>query len=878
MMIYGEIGPGVRIALSKLATEKFLETGRPLRIAVDVSIWQFQIKSGKGGSNPALRTLYFRLLRLLSLSIQPLFVFDGTHKPPFKRGRRTCTTVSLPNFLTKQLLQLFGFPFIIARGEAEAECALLQREGIVDAVMSEDVDTLMFGCGRSMRNWSSEGVRGSNAPTHVSIYDASKIAAGTPGLDRAGMVLVALMSGGDYIPAGIPGCGIKVACEAARAGFGQSLFRLSKTDTAGLKAWRDSLAHELRSNESNFFRVKHKALQLPETFPNQQVLGYYTHPMVSSAEGIKRLKNELQWNGEIDVAGLRAFVADAFEWRYESGAKHFIRGLAPALLAWKLRTRGAATPADERPSKVEEENIVKSLCGKRTHFSTDGMPEVHVKYVPINIVGLDLGVEEQSDGSIETFDTEVSLPPEFDSVGDARVPAVNKPRPPYDPTELQGVWVGEPYVRVGVPLMFQNWEEKLRSKSVSARTAGRRREKRPAVKGGMKAGALDPFVKVTKPGLGPGQAEKANSITQPPPLEFFDPTSNQSSQLFREPDIHSACREAKNGSERCVARKENIARAASPTASATHTRSRRTSLDELPNEGPRALARVPPKKFSAPLSHGHRYSALGIYGPVKQVGDSRREQGLAQYEFRDYKDPASSRRAPKASKEHRSPLAPVSWLYKTGLEKELAPVCPVTPREHVPSHAGGALKERPSGNMADCPSPSKERSPTRHISGQNTKGYGLPRSPHQGPEQEGKPSESHTTPFRDGVSKTSLTEAKVDRRLDFSSTRLLLARDQMPLASTSLPLTSKSQPNRSPQKARGCPHLVSPPSPPGSAAGKKTSPANVDLELQTATKVMRIVAPRESLAGSWKEVDELEAATRNSVFVGVEVLDMTDGL
>jgi len=46
--IYKEIGPGERIALSKLAIEKFEQTGRPLRIAIDISIWLFQIQSGKG--------------------------------------------------------------------------------------------------------------------------------------------------------------------------------------------------------------------------------------------------------------------------------------------------------------------------------------------------------------------------------------------------------------------------------------------------------------------------------------------------------------------------------------------------------------------------------------------------------------------------------------------------------------------------------------------------------------------------------------------------------------------------------------------------------------------------------------------------------------
>lgn len=48
--IYKEIGPGRRVALSKLAVDKFEETGRPLRIAIDTSIWLFQIQASKGMS------------------------------------------------------------------------------------------------------------------------------------------------------------------------------------------------------------------------------------------------------------------------------------------------------------------------------------------------------------------------------------------------------------------------------------------------------------------------------------------------------------------------------------------------------------------------------------------------------------------------------------------------------------------------------------------------------------------------------------------------------------------------------------------------------------------------------------------------------------
>ncbi|KAJ4306653.1 hypothetical protein N0V88_000017 [Collariella sp. IMI 366227] len=179
--IYKEIGPGQRISLCKLAVDTLEETGRPLRLAIDFSIWQFQVQAARGGSNPAIRTLFYRLIRLLSLAIQPLFVFDGPNKPAFKRNKRSYSTGRgdmVATAMAKRLIRLFGFTIHDAPGEAEAECALLEQQGVVDAVLSEDVDTIMFGCRKTLRNWSAEGTKGSKTPTHVSVYDAKAVAAG----------------------------------------------------------------------------------------------------------------------------------------------------------------------------------------------------------------------------------------------------------------------------------------------------------------------------------------------------------------------------------------------------------------------------------------------------------------------------------------------------------------------------------------------------------------------------------------------------------------------------------------------------------------------------------------------------------------------------
>ncbi|KAI9776139.1 MAG: hypothetical protein M1839_000555 [Geoglossum umbratile] len=857
MTIYGEI-VGERVALSKLAADKFAKTGRPFRVAVDISIWQYQVQSGRGGTNPALRTFYHRLVRLLSLSIQPLFVFDGLHKPPFKRGHRTsANTVSLPNFLMKQLLKLFGFPFIVARGEAEAEAALLQREGVVDAVFSEDVDTLMFGCELSMRNWSSEGSRGNKQPTHVTVYDASKIATGPSGLDREGMVLVALMSGGDYIPEGVPGCGIKVACEAARAGFGKSLLSIPRTDTAGFKTWRDSLAHELRSNASKFFRVKHNALQLPGAFPNLEVLGYYAQPMVSSAEGIQKLKDEIQWDGEVDIAGLRAFVADAFEWRHKSGAIKFIKGLAPALLVWKLRTRGAIAAVDEQSasSKTEEESIVKSLSGRRTHFTTDGTPEICVNYIPTEIVGLDLGTEERDNEVIEAIEPEASPPLETDPVGDAEIP-VTLP----DPTKEQKIWVGEIYVRMGVPVMFHDWEEGSRNRDKGAKAKTTTRKKRqPILKGGVKAGALEPFLKITKPGLSSVRAENPGKVAQPP-------SGNQSP---KELDTQTANAKPAKSRNQGVKGKENGAKTISPVARAARGRSRRTNLGALPTEKPFVLANKTPKASNTPLSPKSGCLALGGHQPSEGPSDPRRSNRAEPHYANGNKELTLSKGARGASRRYGGPPPRDSLSVGSGI-----------PRKHGLPYPEHAMEESLSGSITDRPSPSKGQTAARQRFRITAEGcIDLSESPPLHPRGKHQLSHSATSRFEGHASRAASAGTELNRGPGFSSSKQILPTQDQPAPSPPSP-TSMLQPRHPPRgpDADFPPAALHPSAQRPSPRQEKPPVEKASLRPQAAARMVRMVAPRESLAGAWKEVDELEARTRSNVFIGVEILDMTGGL
>ncbi|KAF6821218.1 Flap structure-specific endonuclease [Colletotrichum sojae] len=490
--IYRELGPGKRISLAKLAAEKLEDSGRPLRLAIDVAIWQFQTQAAKGLKN-------FQQPKILA--IHPIFVFDGPHKPVFKRNKRSRRGDGLATATAKRLIRLFGFPVHDAPGEAEAECALLQQQGIVDAVLSEDVDTIMFGCTRTLRNWTAEGPRGPKTPTHVSLYDVDDLLSVETGLDREGMVLVALMSGGDYIPEGVPGCGVKLACEVAKAGLGQELCRLKVDDDSGFNRWKARLKHELRTNESGFFRVKHKALFIPDEFPSRQVLRYYTHPVVSNIATINNLRT-INWSRALDMDGLRYFVEETFDWVNKNGAIKLIRVLSQGLLVRKLLEQSMLELQPEEPGVMgpEDRTLIKRISGRRAHYSTDGITELRVTHIPADTVGLDISKELDESSLVDRRGLALNSDDDFDTAieGDAAAGS-NKARVKnsFDPTCPEAIWVPESLLRLSLPLIVEDWEAKQQAKA-APRAPARVNKKKTTTPLAQEAGPLDQWVQITK--------------------------------------------------------------------------------------------------------------------------------------------------------------------------------------------------------------------------------------------------------------------------------------------------------------------------------------------------------------------------------------------
>ncbi|CAF9932488.1 MAG: hypothetical protein HETSPECPRED_008380 [Heterodermia speciosa] len=625
--LYKEIGPGERTALSRLAVQHYELHGRPLRLAIDISIWNFQNQAASGGKNPELRTLYYRLLRLLSLFIQPLFVFDGPNKPPFKRGVRANPNAAAASTYfsqhTKHLLTLFGFPFHLAPGEAEAECALLQSRGIVDAVLSEDVDTLMFGCKVHLRNWSSAGTKG-KTPTHVDLYRSDAIETKS-GINREGMILIALMSGGDYLPGGIPGCGIKIAYAAAKGGFGAELCKLHNEDIEGLKRWRSWLQHELDTNEGGYFKRSYKALRIPETFPDKNILSYYTHPATSSAQELEHLSSNISWD-ECNVRQLRLFVADMFEWENLHGAKKFIRGLAPALLIRELCDRAGTTNGDLALQEIEERQLVNNICGHRSHFDTDATPELRIEFVPNNIVKLDLEEEHVDPMTARSSTSSASSADEEASQHSGQL-APRSPRKPraasqYNPSEPQKVWVLETYVKIGTPLIAENWYEDLRHPKTFATkkvqgtgTAIKPKPKPKTTDSGMKRGALDSFVKATKPGISHRtiSSNAGSSIPAQKPVEKKVPAHG----LIEKLDPAGPQKKGKPLQGQSDIMKANAGKKPKSKVTAASISKGSTTAPNPGNpsrsDNPWTKSKRPSDTLNVRLPAGTRYSALGIY-------------------------------------------------------------------------------------------------------------------------------------------------------------------------------------------------------------------------------------------------------------------------
>ncbi|KAF9059152.1 PIN domain-like protein, partial [Rhodocollybia butyracea] len=93
----------------------------------------------------ALTQLFTFLSQLSCAPVQCTFVYDGDDRPAVKRGINVICRQPLLYKKSKDLVNAFGFDVRNAAGDAEAELAVMNQLGIIDAILTRDSDVFPLG-------------------------------------------------------------------------------------------------------------------------------------------------------------------------------------------------------------------------------------------------------------------------------------------------------------------------------------------------------------------------------------------------------------------------------------------------------------------------------------------------------------------------------------------------------------------------------------------------------------------------------------------------------------------------------------------------------------------------------------------------------------
>lgn len=284
----------------------------------------------------------------------------------------------------------------MARGEAEAECARLQQEGVVDAVLSEDGDSLMFGTRLLFKAYyESKNGKKVKSNTHVRVYRASEIEE-KHRLDKEGMICLAMLSGGDYSK-GLHGCGPGKALRAAQRGLGRSLCEHSNAELRTV--WRLELMDFLKGG-----------VPVPPDFPDLKILKKYKTPEVGpldEQQGLRALQAVCDGPPPINEMRLRSFLRLYFNiW-----TKGYIKYILPLLLVKSLTQ---TQPDKESSNKKYDIKVVNQRKRKRDENEDENPIERKITFNPKHVSSLDLTIQPNGEEGEDWSQLETKTDGPFD--------------------------------------------------------------------------------------------------------------------------------------------------------------------------------------------------------------------------------------------------------------------------------------------------------------------------------------------------------------------------------------------------------------------------------------------------------------------------------
>lgn len=258
-----------------------------------------------------------------------------------------------------------------APGEAEAELAMLNRRGLVHAVITSDSDSLIFGAQTVLRRCgllvfhklllvkspihSSIPSSKRDNDDEVAVVEANKIECKL-GFTHHRLLFYALAAGGDYDP-GLPQCGQGHSSELALAGVGDDLLLTSRDlpdVVAHVQEWSKTTAEKLLSHSYKISRRAERLLSDKiNVFPSTDVLHLYVSPITSKTGTLVGVRG---WSTiqHPSIPALVVFARDLFGWSDPSElSRTFKNNIWERALVRLLYSVSASTPKDSLNSRVE---------------------------------------------------------------------------------------------------------------------------------------------------------------------------------------------------------------------------------------------------------------------------------------------------------------------------------------------------------------------------------------------------------------------------------------------------------------------------------------------------------------------------------------------
>ncbi|CAN7996736.1 unnamed protein product [Ixodes hexagonus] len=186
----------------------------------------------------------------------------------------------------QELLRMFGLPFVVSPGEAEAQCAWLEEQGLTEGTVTDDSDVWLFGAHTVYRHLFASDRR-------PSVYRLQDLGAQL-GLNRHKLVAFALLCGSDYTT-GVSGVGPITAMEVLSEFSGEDALQLLVNFRTWLERAKSEKVQPGSRTRSHLVR-----LTLEPGFPSAPVVKAYLEPSVDAS------RETFSW-GTPDLDALRSY-------------------------------------------------------------------------------------------------------------------------------------------------------------------------------------------------------------------------------------------------------------------------------------------------------------------------------------------------------------------------------------------------------------------------------------------------------------------------------------------------------------------------------------------------------------------------------------------